>query len=97
MRQRLISAAALYLALAAVGAFIAVTQKLPYRFGGEGDPNNVWRDFAQGSGTAMSPPLGVLAVFGVFLLLATRGQLASSFWRCCSSWVASASRSPSTP
>lgn len=72
MRQRLVAAGLLYLAVAAVGAFVAVTQKLPYHFGGDGDPNNVWGDFVHGSGTAMSPPLGVLALFVVAMAVATR-------------------------
>lgn len=70
MRQRLAMAAGLYVVFASLGTFIAVTQRLPYHFGGDGDPNNVWRDFVQGSGTAMSPPLGALALFAVATLLA---------------------------
>lgn len=72
MRQRLVLAALLYVAAAMVGAFVAVTQKVPYQFGGQGDPNTVWRDFVQGSGTAMSPPLGALVIFFLAALLASR-------------------------
>ena len=72
MRQRLIAAGVLYLAVAAVGAFIAVTQRLPYHFGGEGDANNVWGDFVHGSGTAMSPPLSALMLFAAAIIVATR-------------------------
>ncbi len=72
MRQRLIMAAMAYLAIAMSGAFIAITQKVPYQFGGQGDPNNVLRDFVQGSGTAMWPPLGALAILALAALLVTR-------------------------
>lgn len=55
-----------------IATAVAVRKGLAYGFGGEGNPDDVWGDFLQGGGTALSPPLLIVVVFGVMILLATR-------------------------
>lgn len=45
-----------------------IVHKLPYEFGGIGDPNNVAQDFVRGGGTALSAPLVPLLVLAVFII-----------------------------
>lgn len=70
--KRLIVVAALNLFLQFIGAAISIARKLPYEFGGTGDPNNVAQDFVRGGGTALSSPLIPLLVLAVFVVLASR-------------------------
>ncbi|MBI1880634.1 MAG: hypothetical protein HYR94_20860 [Chloroflexi bacterium] len=70
--KRLILIAVLNLILQSIGAAIAIAQKLPYEFGGTGDPNNVAQDFVRGGGTALSAPLVPLLVLVVFIVLSLR-------------------------
>ena len=70
--KRLVMVAVLNLILQFIGAFISIAWKLPYEFGGRGDPNNVAQDFLHGGGTALSAPLIPLLILSVFLMLASR-------------------------
>jgi hypothetical protein len=89
----------LNLILQFIGALISIAWKLPYEFGGTGDPDNVTQDFLTGGGTALSAPLVPLLIVAVFLILAARRDewgrllLAASFCvHCCSSLPESRSR-----
>jgi hypothetical protein len=70
--KRLVSVAGLNLILQFIGAAISIAKKLPYEFGGAGDPNQVAQDFVRGGGTALSSPLIPLLVLAVFIVLALR-------------------------
>jgi hypothetical protein len=59
---------------AIVGTVIGVVARLPYQFGGVGDPARVTEDFVA-RGTAVSPPLVALAVLVVAILIAARRRL----------------------
>lgn len=63
------------LVLQAIGAVVAIANKLPYEVGGVGHPDNVVRDFFLGSGTALSAPFVVLVILAVLLLAARRQDL----------------------
>jgi hypothetical protein len=61
-----------------IGAVISIQQRMPYEFGGHGDPSRVASDFIGGGGTAVAPPLSImviLAVLGAFAAL--RGKWAT--------------------
>lgn len=68
--RRLVFASVLLLVVAITGTVISIIYKLPYEFGGQGDPNNVLRDFVAGGGTALSPPLPPMVLAVVFTILA---------------------------
>ena len=70
--KRLVLVAVLNLILQFIGAAISIAKKLPYEFGGTGDPNNVAQDFLRGGGTALSAPLIPLLVLVVLVILAFR-------------------------
>lgn len=73
--SRLVIAVAASVILQIVGAVIAIQQRLAYGFGGQGDPNNVARDFVLGGGTAESPPVLFLVLLVLAgLLAAVRGR-----------------------
>jgi hypothetical protein len=67
--RRLVSVAALALAVWIVGTVIAVVARWPAQFGGPGNPDNVAGEFF-GRGTALSPPLAPMVTLVVFVLLA---------------------------
>ena len=68
--RRLVFASVSLLVVAVVGTVISIVYKLPYEFGGRGDPNNVLRDFIVGGGTALSPPLPPIILSVLFTILA---------------------------
>ena len=68
--RRLLLASVLLLAVAITGTVISIVYKLPYEFSGQGDPDNVLRDFVAGGGTALSPPLPPMILALVFTILA---------------------------
>ena len=70
--KRLVTVAVLNLILQFIGAFISMTRKLPYEFGGAGDPDNVMQDFIRGGGTALSAPLIPLLIVAALVVLAYR-------------------------
>jgi hypothetical protein len=70
--NRLVYAAVLSLVLQGVGAAFAIAHRLPYEFGGLGDPNNVATDFIGGGGTALSAPLIPLLIFAGLIRLSLR-------------------------
>ena len=73
---RLGVAVAVTVTLQAVGAMLAIQQRMAYGFGGQGDPNRVAYDFVFGSGTAESPPVVFLALIVLAgLLSAVRGRV----------------------
>ncbi len=71
-RKRLVTVAVLNLILQFIGAFLSIAKKLPYEFGGTGDPNHVAQDFVHGGGTALSAPLIPLLILAVFLIITFR-------------------------
>ncbi len=68
--RRLVFASVLLLILASIGTVVSIVYKLPYEFGGRGDPNTVLRDFVAGGGTALSPPMPPMILAVVFTILA---------------------------
>jgi hypothetical protein len=70
--KRLVWVASLNLVLQFIGAATSIAKKLPYEFGGIGDPNTVAQDFVRGGGTALSAPLIPLLVLVALLVLAFR-------------------------
>jgi hypothetical protein len=72
MRAWLVLVAALLWLEVWIGTAVAIRKGLPYGVGGEGNPDDVWGDFVQGGGTALSPPLVIVVLFGILILLATR-------------------------
>lgn len=66
-------AALVVVVLNALGATIAIANRLPYEFGsGTGDPDQVASDFLGGGGTALSAPLPAIVTLAVFALIAQR-------------------------
>jgi hypothetical protein len=61
----------LYLLNAGIGTVVAVARKLPYLFGGPGDPATVAIDFPT-KGTALSPPLTAMFLLAALTLLVLR-------------------------
>jgi hypothetical protein len=62
----------------AIGAVISIQQRLPYEFGGHGDPGRVAADFFTGGGTAAAPPFPVMVILAVLgILAAFRSQWAA--------------------
>jgi hypothetical protein len=62
----------------AIGAVISIQQRMPYEFGGHGDPSRVASDFFGGSGTAVAPPFSVMVILAVLgVLAALRGKWAT--------------------
>ena len=61
----------LYLLNAGIGTVVAVARKLPYLFGGPGDPATIAIDFPT-KGTAMSPPLTAMFLLAALTLLVLR-------------------------
>jgi hypothetical protein len=57
---------------AVAGTVVGIFARLPYQFGGTGDPARVSEDFI-GKGTAVSPPLVALAALIVAMAAAARG------------------------
>jgi hypothetical protein len=72
MRAWLVLVAALLWVEVWIGTAVATRKGLPFGFGGEGNPDDVWGDFVQGGGTSLSPPLVIVVLFGSLILLATR-------------------------
>jgi hypothetical protein len=59
---------------ASVGTVIGVAARLPYQFGGVGDPGRVAEDFVA-RGTAVSPPLVALVILVVAIIIAAQRGL----------------------
>lgn len=75
MRRRLLVVAVILWVEMWIGTAVAVDKRLPYGLGGQGDPARVWQDFVRGGGTALSPPLFIVLLFGVLTVLAAwRGR-----------------------
>lgn len=72
MRTWLVLVAALLWVEVWIGTAAATRKGLPFGFGGEGNPDDVWGDFLRGGGTALSPPLVIVVLFGILILIATR-------------------------
>lgn len=68
--RRLVFASILLLIIASTGTVVSIVYKLPYEFGGRGDPNTVLTDFVAGGGTALSPPMPPTILAVVFTILA---------------------------
>lgn len=64
-------AAIALLLLALIGTGIGIAARLPYQFGGQGDPERIMDDFVS-KGTAVSPPLFALLALIAGALLASR-------------------------
>ncbi len=61
-----------------IGAAISIQQRMPYEFGGHGDPSRVASDFFGGSGTAVAPPFSVMVILAALAVLAAfRGKWAT--------------------
>jgi hypothetical protein len=73
--KRLFTTAVMNLILQLIGAFVSIAWKLPYEFGGTGDPDQVMHDFMRGGGTALSAPLIPLLLLIVLVVLADRRDL----------------------
>src|SRR5262245_58139777 len=86
--SRVVTVTVLNLILQFIGALISIAWKLPYEFGGTGNPDNVMQDFIRGGGTALSAPLIPLLFVVMFLILASRrdawGTLATGCIVLCS-------------
>jgi hypothetical protein len=69
------------IAYAMVGTVIGVAARLPYQFGGVGDPARIAEDFVA-RGTAVSPPLVALMILVVAIIIAAQrgrvGRIGSS-------------------
>jgi hypothetical protein len=70
--KRLITSSVLYMLIAVMGAAIAIIENRPANAGGFSTGLPVLRDFLYGNGTAMSPPLYMLAAQAIFTVLAPR-------------------------
>lgn len=66
---RLVLASLLILLTIVVDLVVSFVYKLPYEFGGHGDPNNMAADFVA-HGTALAPPLVPIILLVVFTILA---------------------------
>jgi hypothetical protein len=62
------------IAYAIVGTVIGVAARLPYQFGGVGDPARVTEDFVA-RGTAVSPPVVALVVLVLAMIIAAQRGL----------------------
>jgi hypothetical protein len=71
-RKRLGIASSAYLAWASLAAAVAIVQDRPAEFGGTSSGLSVWKDFAFGMGTALSPPLWWMIVQAIFTALVAR-------------------------
>jgi hypothetical protein len=70
-----VKAAIALLVLALIGTGIGIAARLPYQFGGQGEPERIMEDFVS-KGTAVSPPLvALLALIGGALLASRAGAL----------------------
>ncbi len=67
--------------MSVVGAAIGIALRLPYQFGGVGDPSRVSEDFV-GKGTALSAPIVFLGILIVAIVVAAQrgvvGRLGSA-------------------
>jgi hypothetical protein len=63
---------------AAVGTAIGIAARLPFQFGGIGDPARVSEDFIS-KGTAVSPPVVALVILIVAVAVALQGGLVGRF------------------
>jgi hypothetical protein len=70
--KRLITSSMLYMAIALIGAVVAITENRPANAGGFSTGLPVVPDFLYGNGTAMSPPLYMLVAQAIFTVLAPR-------------------------
>ena len=61
----------LLIVFAGLSTIFAIANKLPYEFGGTGDPNTVVADSIT-HGTAMSPPITVLILLVILAILTLR-------------------------
>jgi hypothetical protein len=66
---RLVSVSVLILITFIIDLVVSIVYKLPYEFGGHGDPNTVAEDFVA-HGTALAPPLVPIILLVVFAILA---------------------------
>jgi hypothetical protein len=62
------------LGLTSIGAAEALIQHLPDGAARGAPDRNAWGGFMHGSGTAMSPPLSIMVLFGIAILIATSGR-----------------------
>ena len=67
--RRLVSVAVLIFVVWVVGTVVTIVAGWAAQFGGPGNPNDVAGEFLS-RGTALSPPLSVMAALVVFALLA---------------------------
>ncbi len=70
-KQPLVTVVVLFLIAAALSTIFAIVNKLPYEFGGTGNPETVAVDSIN-HGTAISPPLTTLVIFAVLTALTLR-------------------------
>lgn len=70
--RRLITSSVLYMIIALIGAAVAILESRPSDPGGVSTGLPVLQDFLYGNGTAMSPPLYMLAAQAIFTILALR-------------------------
>lgn len=66
---RLVLVSLLNLATIVIGLVVSFAYKLPYEFGGHGDPNKMAEDFVA-HGTALAPPLVPIILLIAFTILA---------------------------
>jgi len=62
----------LYMVIGMIGAVVAITENRPANAGGFSTGLPVLQDFLYGNGTALSPPLYMLAAQAIFTILAPR-------------------------
>lgn len=67
-------AALALLVLAVVGTAIGIAARLPYQFGGIGEPSRVGEDFVT-RGTAVSPPVVALVILAIAIVIAMQRGL----------------------
>ena len=77
--KRLITTSVLYMIIAMIGAIVAITENRPANAGGVSTGLPVLQDFLYGNGTAMSPPLYMMAAQALFTILASRRDRWGSF------------------
>ena len=70
--KRLITSSILYMVIALIGAVAAIIENRPANPGGFSTGLPVLQDFLYGNGTAMSPPLYMMAAQALFTILALR-------------------------
>ena len=77
--KRLITSSVLYMIIALIGAAVAILESRPSDPGGVSTGLPVLQDFLYGNGTAMSPPLYMLAAQAIFTILALRRDRRGTF------------------